>query len=98
MLDAFVHLNGTHLRAATAATWTALRYLHGGLAPSAKEQCLEAARLVTPTPLTAGLDTLVTERLYARLRPMAETLRAQVEPPSSGPVAATHTAFGPRSC
>ena len=97
VLDAFVHLNGTHLRAATAATWTALRPLFGGgLAPSAKEQCLEAARLVYPDAFDRlAFDTLVTERLYARLRPMAETLRAQVEAAVQRPeFAATHTAFG----
>ena len=91
VLDAFVHLNGTHLRAATAATWTALRPLFGGgIPPSVKEQCVEAARLVYPDAFDRlAFDTLVTDRLYGRLRPMAEALRMQVEAAVQRPEFAT---------
>jgi len=102
VIDAFSHLNETHLHAATSATWSALPPVFDGgesagdRSSSIKEQCLAAARLVYPDAFDRlAFDTLVSSRLYERLRPMSEALRAAVvEAVGRDEFARTHTEAG----
>jgi len=83
VFDAFVALNGTHLHAATSATWSGLLPIFDGAsgrAVRAKTQCLAAARVVFPDAFDSlAFDTLVTSKLYARIGAMREPIRARVE-------------------
>ena len=76
-------LNGTHLHAATSATWSGLLPIFdgaGGSASHAKTQCLAAARVVFPDAFDSlAFDTLVPSKLYARIGAMREPIRARVE-------------------
>lgn len=83
VFDAFVALNGTHLHAATSATWSGLLPIFDGAAGTAgraKTQCLAAARVVFPDAFDSlAFDTLVSSKLYARIGAMREPIRARVE-------------------